>query len=442
MPTKSIVEEYESAHPKSKEAHKRAVKVFAADGATHFARIFNPYRPYITHAQGSKKWDVDGNEYIDYVMGHGALLLGHSHPAVVKAVQEQSAKGFHYGDNHELEIEWAELIQDMMPSAERVEFFSCGQEANLMAIRLARVFTGRKKILRFLENYHGWADELVFPADSPGVYMDNIKIIPYDLDKVEEELSRGEYAILMIEGGGAHMCGQIPVDLEFVQALPGLAGKYGTVWHIDEVVTGFREEPGGFQTRVGVRPDLTSLGKIVSGGMGAGALVGRADIMDAFSPKRPKNKRVIHGGTWNSNPLTCAAGIATLRLCQNGQPQEKARELASYFRKKGNSVLKERNVGGWLYGRSITHVYFGPFDFKPQDDTRPPTNNMDKIMGKSDTKPRLALHLLQRGISTNLGRFFIFSCVHTEEDIDKTVHALAESLDAMVAEGTLKRDHK
>ena len=127
----SLVEEYKRTHPTSQKLHERAVEVFTANGATHGSRILDPFKPYVTHAKGTRKWDVDGNEYIDYIVGHGSLILGHSHPAVVQAVQEQMAKGVHYGTNHELEVEWAELIKSMMPVAERVEFFACGQEANL-----------------------------------------------------------------------------------------------------------------------------------------------------------------------------------------------------------------------------------------------------------------------------------------------------------------------
>jgi len=438
MAVDKLVEEYKRTHPKSGELHERASKVFAADGTTARARMMSPYRPYITHAKGSRKWDVDGNEYIDYVMGHGALILGHSHPVIVKAVQEQMTKGVHYGDNHELEIEWAELIKNLMPSAERVEFFACGQEANLMAIRLARIFTGRRKILRFAMNYHGWADELSLDPSTPGIVADEVTWIPYDLNRVEEELATGKYAMFMTEGGGARMDGQIPLDFDFVRALPALAHKYGTVWHLDEVVSGFRDAAGGFQALVGVKPDLTSLGKCVAGGLGAGALVGRADIMEALSPKTPKDRHVSRTGTWNANPLTSSAGVAALKLYQDGEPQKKASELAAYLREKGNQLFKEKGIVGWLYGRSITHVYFGPFDFEP-DATVPPTKDIDKIM-RLETKVRLCQHLVQRGISTMSARFFIFSCVHTVEDIDQTIKALGDSIDAMVAEGTMSQN--
>jgi len=137
----SIVDEYRKKHPGSVRLHERALALFTANGATHGSRIFDPFRPYITHAKGSKKWDVDGTEYIDFIVSHGALLLGHSHPEVVKAVQEQMAKGVQYGESHELEIEWGELIKSIIPSAERVEFVACGNEADMMILRLGRVFT-------------------------------------------------------------------------------------------------------------------------------------------------------------------------------------------------------------------------------------------------------------------------------------------------------------
>jgi len=433
------IETYQKTHRRSGELHERAMKVFAGDGATSFVRILDPYRPYITHAKGSKKWDADGNEYIDYVMGHGALLLGHSHPTVVKAVQEQVSKGTHYGDNHELELKWGELIKSMAPSAERVEFFSCGQESNLMAIRLSRVFTGRKKILRFVENFHGWADEVALPPDAPGITSKEVKTIPYDLNLLEKELATAEYAVLMTEGGGAHMSGQVPLDLDFVKELPGLTRKYGTVWHMDEVVTGFRDAVGGFQALAGVKPDLTSLGKIVGGGLGAGALIGRADIMQAFSSRAPKDKQVLHSGTWNANPLTSAAGIATLEYIKDGKPQKRANQLASYLRKQGNSMMRDKGIQAWLYGRSITHIYLGPFECEPTDETSPPSTDISKIVRIDRARLRLDLHLLERGISTLLARMFILSSEHTREDVDKTVSALSDAFDAMIAEGSIEQ---
>jgi len=435
----NLVAEYKRTHPGSQSMHERAVKVFAANGATHTVRVLDPFRPYFTHAKGSRKWDVDGNEYIDYVMGHGGLILGHSHPAVVQAVQEQMAKGVHYGENHELEVRWAELIKSMMPTAERAEFFSCGQEANMMAIRLSRIFTGRKKVLRFKENFHGWADELVHEG-SAGIVADEVNVIPFnDLSRVEKELATKEYAALLTEGGGAYGAGRVHIDIDFVRALPELTRKYGTVWVLDEVVTGFREAPGGWQSVVGVRPDLTILGKCVSGGLPAGALVGRADIMEALNPKGPPERLIVHSGTWNANPLVCSAGIAACELYRNGEPQKKARQLADYLRERGNGVLKEKGISGRLYSRTAIHLYLGPIHYEPSDDTMPPTKDITKIMdpARLPIRARLCLHLLPRGTATMNGEMFILSAAHTEEDIDQTIQAFSDSLDAMIAEGTL-----
>jgi len=347
------------------------------------------------------------------------------------------AKGVHYGENHELEIEWAELIKSMMPSMEKIEFFACGQEANIMAIRLARVFTGRKKVLRFVDNFHGWADEVSGPTPA-GTVADEVKVIPMnDLKRLEEELARKEYAILFIEGGGAHMGGQIPWDADFVRAVPSLAQKYGTVLLIDEVVTGFRDSSGGWQATIGVTPDLTTLGKTIGGGLGVGALGGRADIMDMLKPKAPPQQFVGHSGTWNANPLTAAAGIAACKLYIGGEVQRRANQLGAYLRERGNQALKERDIDIRLYGMSIVHVYIGPIDYEPSDDTLPPTRDVDKLMAGTPTKQRLCLHLLHRGVATMGGRFFILSAAHTEEDIAQAVKVFGDSLDAMIAEGTL-----
>jgi glutamate-1-semialdehyde 2,1-aminomutase len=308
-----------------------------------------------------------------------------------------------------------------------------------MAIRLSRLFTGRKKILRIEQHFHGWADELTMPGGSAGVVTDGVTAVPCDIRQIEKELSSGEYAILMVEGGGALM-GQVPIDFDFVRALPPLAHRYGTLWHLDEVVTGFRDPVGCFQTRVGVRPDLTSLGKIVGGGLSVGALVGRADIMEAFSPRTPEEKRVKHTGTWNANPLTGAAGIAALRCFEGWEPQKKAAKLGDYLREKGNHALAKKGINACLYGRnSIIFIYIGRLEMQPRDEAMPPTEDVNKMVGMLATKARLSHHLLQRGIATMLGRWFILSSAHREDDIDKTVVGLTDSLETMLAEGTINR---
>ena len=440
-----IVQVYRKSHPKSQVFHQRALDLFAGAGTTHVARLLDPYRPYITHAKGSKKWDVDGNEYIDYTMGHGALILGHAHPDIVRAVQEQAEKGTHYGENHELEIEWAELIKSMMPSAGMVEFFPCGNEANMMSIRLSRYYTGRSKILRFQDHFHGWNDHLSPPKAAGILPIDNeintVTIPPNDLDILEKELATEQYAALFTEGGGASLGGAQPIDVEFVKAIRDITGKYGTIWVMDEVVTGFRDYKSGneqgWQSVVGVRPDLTTLGKCIGGGLGAGAIVGRADIMEGFSPGKGNNY-IKHSGTWNANPLTAAAGVAACELYKTAEPQRKAAEAAALLRKKCNEYFRERGINARLYSRSIAHFYIGPIDFDPSDDTTIPTSNYENVTNPrlSSTRQLLCLHLMQRGVATMGARAFILSCVHTAEDISKTVEALADSVNTMIAEGT------
>lgn len=421
--TDRLAEAYQAARPRGAALHAEACRYFAALGATHFARAAVPFRPYITRASGSRKWDADGHEYVDYVMGHGALVLGHNHPDVVAALQQQLTRGIHFGDNHELEVEWARRIQAMMPSAERVEFFACGQEANLMAIRLARIHTARRRILRLRFNYHGWADELAGPY-AAGTVADAVTLIdPNDLALLERELRTREYAILLVEGGGAYLAGRVPIAVEYYQALPDLTRRSGTVLLLDEVVTCFREGSGGWQAAVGIRPDLTTVGKAVSGGLPAGGLLGRAELFQPLDPGNRPERLVVHGGTWNALPLTAAAGIAACRLYQDGAPQRLVRRRADTFKDAGNAVLARLGIRGRLQGRTVVHLILGDIESGPG--------------GQPQANRRLDLHLLQRGISTLLGDAFVFSAAHTEADVEQTVNSLAQALQAMQEEGTL-----
>jgi glutamate-1-semialdehyde 2,1-aminomutase len=437
-----LIEAYRRQRPGSVEWHRRARELFAADGATHFTRVRAPFRPYIVRADGSRKWDVDGNEYLDYVMGHGALVLGHGHPAVTAAVQAQAARGLHFGDNHPLEVEWAELIRELMPGTERVEFFACGQEANLMAIRLCRAFTGRRRVLRLRRNYHGWADELAAEG-TPGAVAEHVTVIDAnDLELVTRQLASREFAVFLVEGGGGYLSGRVPTDVEYFRMLPDLTRRHGTVLLLDEVVTGFREARGGWQEVVGIRPDLTVVGKAVSGGLPCGALLGRADIMQGLNPANPPDRRVTHGGTWNAIPLTCAAGIAACQVYRGGTPQRVMSETAGLLRRLGNAMLRRLGVEGRLFGRSVVHIYLGPLDREPADDTMPPTTDLAKLVNpaQAPVHGRLDLHLLQREVATMRGEAFILSAAHSREDVERTVSALEESLVAMREEGTLVPD--
>jgi glutamate-1-semialdehyde 2,1-aminomutase len=326
---------YTEKYPKSKILNQRAIKA-QPRGASHDGWYLSPFPVYIAKAEGSWEWDVDGNAYVDYFGGHGALILGHSHPSLIEAVTRQVQVGTHYGAVHELQVQWAESIQTIMPSAERVEFTNSGTEANMVAIRLARAFTERKKIVRFEAHFGGFADALMVgyapPWDIPTsngilpVEVENTVIIPpNDTEALEKVLAKKDVAIVSIEAAGA-FSGVTSLTPAFYTALTELTQAHGTLLHFDEVVTGFRYAPGGVQGAKGLKPDLTSLGKAVAGGVPAGAVIGRADVMEMMNFKDDqwnRYKRVSHTGTFNGNPLSAAAGIASLKILADGIPQEK-----------------------------------------------------------------------------------------------------------------------
>src|SRR5579862_4744840 len=238
-----ILRAYADKTPRSRALHERA-KALLPNGVTHVGRYLEPHPVYIERAAGSLKWDVDGNEYVDYFGGHGALILGHNHPAVVEAVTAQIAKGSHYGAAHELEIEWAELIHEMVPSAERVRFTNSGTEATHLAIRLARAFKGKNKIVRFSGHFHGWHDHVSFPPGGaegipPGVVDEVLFADPNDVRRVEELLStRRDIAAVILEPTGATF-GKIPTGGETLRALRDLTSCFGVLLIFDEVISGF-----------------------------------------------------------------------------------------------------------------------------------------------------------------------------------------------------------
>ena len=246
-----------------------------------------PHPIFVDKAEDARKRDLDGNTYVDYQGGHGALLLGHAHPAVTASVAEQLGRGSHYGANHEMETRWAELIQEMMPSAEMVRFTSSGTEATMMAFRIARAATQRPKLLRFRGHFHGWHDHVAFgvvshfdgtptPGVLPEVAGNVVLVTPNDVAGLHAALARHGPAIaaVIIEPTGSNY-GQVPVAPEFVRTLREVTAEHGIVLIFDEVVTGFRVARGGAQAVLGIKPDLTTLAKIVAGGLPGGAVTGR-----------------------------------------------------------------------------------------------------------------------------------------------------------------------
>ncbi|MDE0042934.1 MAG: aminotransferase class III-fold pyridoxal phosphate-dependent enzyme, partial [Candidatus Poribacteria bacterium] len=263
MPT--ILERYAEAFQKHEKLVRQAGQIFP-DGVTHDSRHADPFPIYIDRAEGSKKWGVDGKEFIDYWAGHGALLLGHGHPAIVNAVKRQMERGTHYGACHPLELEWAGLVKDLISSAERVRFVSSGTEATLMGLRLSRTFTGKNKLLKFAGHFHGWHDFVIQDAQPPfgkavpGIpaeVLDTTVICPpNNIAAVERCLQTdSDIACIILEPTGGSS-GTIPTKGEFLRQLREVTHHYGVVLLFDEVVTGFRVAPGGAQGYYGVTPDL------------------------------------------------------------------------------------------------------------------------------------------------------------------------------------------
>ena len=342
---------YRKTFDRSAELYERALERFP-NGVTHDGRFMRPFPVYIDRAQGSRKWTVEGRELIDYWMGHGSLILGHSHPEIAKVIAEQAARGTHYGACHELEIEWADMIRQLMPSAETVRFVSSGTEATLMAIRLARTFTGRRKVIKFRGHYHGWHDQVldgVGPARDrpmPGVLnevFDTLISLPeVNLDRVADTLKRdNDVACLILEPTGA-MFGGVELSDEIVPGLRELTERYGVIFVMDEVVTGFRCAPGGAQEHYGVKPDLSTLAKILAAGLNGGALVGRSDIMELLELRDDSDwqtdRKMLHYGTFNANPLSAAAGI--------GHAQAHRRRPGHRRRQRTCGAAAKADVGG------------------------------------------------------------------------------------------------
>src|SRR5499433_3100285 len=351
-----------AANPRSKAHAQRAGRVLPG-GVTHDVRRAAPFPLAVARADGAHKWDLDGHEILCYVMGHGALLLGHSHPEVVAAVRRQATIAFHPGASHELETEWAEAVVGLVPSAELVRFTSSGTEASLLALRLARAATGRERVVKLAGHFHGWHDQVSFGTDPPfsgpdtagvpGVLGQVVTVVPADAQAIAAALHDEDVAAVILEPSGAAW-GTVPLPAGLLAELRALTAATGTVLIFDEVVSGFRWSPGGVQAVAGVTPDLTALGKILAGGMPGGAVTGRADLMGHLS------RGGGHPGTHNAHPVSAAAGIAALRACRSGEPQEHAARLAATLRDGLTKALAEAGVPGRAYGESSTfHLLIG-----------------------------------------------------------------------------------
>lgn len=437
---------FAESRPMSQKLFEEAVNCLAG-GVVHESRYVEPFPIYIERAKGSRKWDVDGHEYIDYSMGSASLLLGHAHPAVGAAAAEQLSKGTFYGNCHPLEVEWAGLVQRLIPSAELVRYVGSGTEATLLAIRIARAFTGKTKILRFEGHYHGWHDYLAVGMQPPFAEPPSLGLLPgsiaatvvvpaNDPERVEAELRRDhDIAAVILEASGASF-GTVPLLPGFHAELRRLTEKYGVVLIFDEIITGFRVSPGGVQALVGVTPDLTTLAKVLTGGLPGGAVAGRADVMRVIDPRSEFGGRrpgAIHRGTFNANPLAAAAGIAALKEVAKGEPQRHANAAAARLREGLQEVLTRHAAAGVVYGDASTfHVYLGRGSIE-----RLGAAELKGIPKKTVTAFQQALQV--RGVDLMSYTSGVTSLAHTGEDVRQTVQAFDGAVQELLAEGVIER---
>jgi len=447
----TIHQQYQSLSPLSREWYRRALELFPG-GVTHDSRFLTPYPIYVERAEGSKKWDVEGREYIDYWAGHGALLLGHGHAEVMRAVHAQLERGTHLGACHPLEVRWAELVQELVPSAERVRFTASGTEATLMGIRLARTFTGKSKLLKFAGHFHGWHDQVMlgvqppFEAVTPGVLqgvVDGTVICPpNDTRALELALEQDpDIACIIVEPTGASF-GTIPTDDRFLRPLREAANRYGVVLIFDEVISGFRVAPGGAQALYSVKPDLTALAKILAGGFPGGAVAGRRDIMELLEvrddPVWMEQKKMPHPGTFNANPISAAAGIVTLDIVRTGNPCRIVNERAARLREGMNRVIDSHNLNWCVYGTFSEFRYLIGYHMpgRRASEIDPYEIAYRSLKGSADPALLRTLRcgMLLNGVDSP-AHGGLTMAAHTEEDIDRTVEAFDRTLHSLKREG-------
>jgi glutamate-1-semialdehyde 2,1-aminomutase len=419
---------------KSEELFEKA-KTLMPGGVNSPVRAFQPYPFFTERAEGSRIFDVDGNEYIDYCLAYGPLILGHAHPKIIEAAKAQLENGSLYGTPTEQEVELAELICSVVPSAEMVRLVSTGGEATMSAIRAARGYTGKKKIIKFEGCYHGAHDSVLVKAGSgattfgvpsslgiPEETTTNTVVVPFnDAEKLEEAVKKNKYdlAAVIVEPVIGNIGLVLPKE-GFLETLRELTEDYGAILIFDEVITGFRLALGGAQEYYSITPDMSTLGKILGGGFPMAAYVGKAEIMKLIAP----SGKVYQAGTYSGNPISVAAGLATLKTLRDSgekfyaKMEEKCKLIVNPLEKIiGESDLKLQIS----HVASMFQLFFTENSIYDYQSVKTADNN--KFM-------KYHAKLLKKGIFVPPSQFetCFLSTTHSKQDIDHTVEVASAIL--------------
>ena len=451
----TIFEDYAAKFAGSRKLWERARKIIPS-GVNHDVRYINPFPLYMDRAQGCRKWDIENHEFIDLCTGHGSLILGHGHPAILTALHAAADKCTHPSAPTPYEVRWAELVTTIVPCAEMVRFQLSGTEATMLAMRLARAHTGRHIIVKLRDHFHGWHDyamiEYVPPYEIPGsagvppCVAGAIRTVPIrDLAAMEAALAPRDVAAVILEADGP-AGGAVPTRPGYLQGLRELTKTYGTILIFDEVITGFRMAPGGAQEYFGVTPDLATYAKAICGGVPGSAVAGKAEIMGNMTlrpddPDYNRKKRVRHQGTFSANPVTAAVGVAALEILKDGRMQDQAAKMADRMRAGVNAAIREAGTAGCLYGTRSTLCLALGDDLPQISDPAEFAQTVEPHRLLQRVKPPLLKALqcaqLLEGVDLLAGTHAWTSGVMTEADMDEAVQRWARALHRVIAEGHL-----
>ncbi|TFB18538.1 aspartate aminotransferase family protein [Filobacillus milosensis] len=432
----------------SYEAYQQAKEVIPG-GVTANIKYFDPHPIVMKEAHGSRLIDVDGNKYIDYLLCYGALVLGHGHTAVKEAVNEQinQTGTFIFGSPHNLEYEMARKLVDLFPGIDMVRYTNSGLEATLLSIRLAKAYTGKRKVAKFEGHYHGGYDEMLISvnpdldeageASTPNAVpessglgkedLDNTIILPFnDLEGTRRILTerQDELSAVILE---PIQSGFIPADESFMKGLREITEELGILLIFDEVKTGFRLTVGGAQSLYNIEPDITSLGKVLGGGFPVGAVGGKKEVMNIMAPDRGKDiltagvkddvkdDIMFHSGTYNGHPVVLAAGLATIQELEKPNVMQNLLEKTNLLRQQLELLYKNYSITMQTVGMgSIFNIIFTDYEIK---------NYRDLNHANMELRKQLDYELLNQGIYTKPMNRYSMSIAHTDEDIQQTVQA-------------------